>query len=113
MKMFHSEVDAFIGRVHARAAQKRADALAEVEAEERQARIDASPGGLDPVEVMESLPQSMRDAFESQQVSRLQQVAAEMDEETFKHHLDRCIKSGLWLPQGGVNKDDVADGDQS
>lgn len=40
----------------------------------------------------------MRDAFDSQDVSRLQAVAAEMDKEEFNRHLKRCIDSGLWVP---------------
>jgi hypothetical protein len=70
--------------------------------------------------------QNMRDAFESQEVSRLQQIAMEMDETEFKYHLDRyyiyccylllinysCVKSGLWLPQGNRKEGDENDGEQ-
>lgn len=56
MKMYTEEVQAFIARVHARAAQKREEAIKEAEEEERQERIKHAPGGLDPIEVLESLP---------------------------------------------------------
>jgi len=105
MKMFNSEVEAFIARVHARAAQKREEAMKEAEEEERLERIKNSPGGLDPLEVMASLPAIMREAFESQEVSRLQEVASKMDMTEFQHHLDRCIKSGLWLADGGKQQE--------
>src|SRR4051812_11543031 len=39
----------------------------------------------------------MRDAFESQEVSRLQQIAAEMDEKEFKYHLDRYVFVYLFI----------------
>lgn len=44
-------------------------------------RVAASPGGLDPQEVYEKLPEEMRVAFDSQDVSRLQDVATTMDKE--------------------------------
>lgn len=43
----------------------------------------------------------MREAFDSRDVSKLQEVALTMDKEIFSHHLKRCIDSGLWLPDGG------------
>lgn len=55
--------------------------------------------------------QAMRDAFESQDIPRLQQVASEMSAEEFKQHLDRCIKSGLWLPDANAKK--AAEGEQA
>lgn len=52
---FESEVEAFKDRIRKRAAEKIEEALAEQEEEERKARL--GPGGLDPVEVFESLPE--------------------------------------------------------
>lgn len=52
---FDSEVQAFKERIRKRAAEKIEEALAEQEEEERQARL--GPGGLDPVEVFEALPE--------------------------------------------------------
>lgn len=51
---FKNELDGFKARIKKRAAEKVAEALAEQEEEERQARL--GPGGLDPVEVFETLP---------------------------------------------------------
>lgn len=51
---FNSEVTAFKDRIRKRAEEKIEEAIAEQEEEERQARL--GPGGLDPVEVFESLP---------------------------------------------------------
>lgn len=52
---FDSEVKAFKERITKRAAEKIEEAIAEQEEEERKARL--GPGGLDPVEVFETLPE--------------------------------------------------------
>uniref|UniRef100_A0A914UT87 Hsp90 chaperone protein kinase-targeting subunit n=1 Tax=Plectus sambesii TaxID=2011161 RepID=A0A914UT87_9BILA len=112
LKMFRSEVEAFQDRIRKRAKDKRDAAIAEMEKEEREKRIAASPGGVDPQEVYESLPEKMREAFDSQEVSQLQKVAEEMDKEEFSFHLQRCIASGLWVPD--ANKPNAFEqGDQS
>jgi len=51
---FFDELEAFRERVKTRAKQKVEDAVKQYEEEERQKRL--GPGGLDPIEVMESLP---------------------------------------------------------
>lgn len=58
---FNSEVTAFKERIHKRAEEKIEEAIAEQEEEERQARL--GPGGLDPVEVFESLPKVSNCAY--------------------------------------------------
>uniref|UniRef100_A0A0K0CSU3 Hsp90 chaperone protein kinase-targeting subunit n=1 Tax=Angiostrongylus cantonensis TaxID=6313 RepID=A0A0K0CSU3_ANGCA len=81
LKLYTDEVAAFEERLIRRAKEKRDAALAEYEAEEKEKRIAAAPGGLDPQEVYESLPEEMRAAFDSQEVSKLQEVALTMDRE--------------------------------
>mmetsp|Transcript_9329 Transcript_9329/g.29120 ORF Transcript_9329/g.29120 Transcript_9329/m.29120 type:complete len:333 (-) Transcript_9329:106-1104(-) len=56
------------------------------------------PGGLDPVEVFATLPESLQECFKEGDVERLKSVAAEMDPEEFENHFKRCIDSGLWRP---------------
>lgn len=51
---FNEELDMFKERIRKRAEEKLRIARAEVEEEERKARL--GPGGLDPVEVFENLP---------------------------------------------------------
>lgn len=51
---FDGEVTSFIERIRKRAAEKVQDAIDEAEEEQRLARL--GPGGLDPVEVFETLP---------------------------------------------------------
>mmetsp|Transcript_10848 Transcript_10848/g.14374 ORF Transcript_10848/g.14374 Transcript_10848/m.14374 type:complete len:147 (+) Transcript_10848:373-813(+) len=55
------------------------------------------PGGLDPVEVIETLPQSLVKAFESRDVDELKNALMQMDPEEAQRHMDRCVASGLWV----------------
>ena len=54
------------------------------------------PGGLDPVEVFETLPETMQKAFEGRDTEMLKQALMELTEEEATVHMDRCVKSGLW-----------------
>ena len=60
MKMYWDEVQAFVLRIRKRAAVKRDEAMQEAEEEERQERIKASPGGLDPIQVLNDSPKVRR-----------------------------------------------------
>ena len=65
--------------------------LSDIPKEER-----LGPGGLDPLEVIESLPQSMQDAFESRDTDQLRQALMDMDPKDAEYHMKRCVDSGLW-----------------
>jgi len=67
------------------------EAMYEMSKEER-----LGPGGLDPVEVFESLPEELQNCFKSGDVEMLQTVAKTMDGKVFSGHLKRCIDAGLW-----------------
>mmetsp|Transcript_22133 Transcript_22133/g.56383 ORF Transcript_22133/g.56383 Transcript_22133/m.56383 type:complete len:325 (-) Transcript_22133:96-1070(-) len=54
------------------------------------------PGGLDPVEVFESLPETLQNCFKSGDVDMLKQVASSMDPAEFDNHFKRIIDAGLW-----------------
>jgi len=54
------------------------------------------PGGLDPVEVFESLPVEMQESFKSKDIDKLQQIAMSMDEAEFERQMQRCVDAGLW-----------------
>lgn len=58
------------------------------------------PGGLDPVEVFESLPEEMQGCFKSGDTEMLKKVAMEMNPKDFEHHFQRCIDAGLWSKGG-------------
>lgn len=93
---FYDELNAFKSRIKKRAAEKIETAMAEAEEEERQKRL--GPGGLDPVEVFESLPEELQKCFESQDIQLLQDTLLTMKKDDAEYHMDRCIKSGLWVP---------------
>merc|ERR1719430_3032524 len=95
---FYSELEAFKERIVKRAKEKIEEAMEE----ERKERL--GPGGLDPADVFESLPESMQKCFESQDIGLLQTVIKEMPEEQARYHMKRCVDSGLWVP----SKDDPA-----
>ncbi|CAK9819084.1 Hsp90 co-chaperone Cdc37 [Anthophora plagiata] len=92
---FDDELRAFKDRICKRAAEKVADALREAE-EEKEARL--GPGGLDPIEVFESLPEPLQKCFESQDIPLLHQTLAAMTPEEASYHMKRCVDSGLWVP---------------
>ncbi len=78
---------------HARSTgvQKDGVDLAEMSKEER-----LGPGGLDPLEVIETLPEVMQKAFESRDVEVLKQALLNMDPKEAEYHMKRCVDSGLW-----------------
>jgi len=93
---FFDELNAFKDRIRKRAAEKIEVAMKEAEEEERQKRL--GPGGLDPVEVFETLPDELKKCFESQNIELLQDTLLKMKKEDAEYHMDRCVKSGLWVP---------------
>lgn len=96
MDAFEDELRAFKNRVKGRADARIERAMKEYEEEEKQKRL--GPGGLDPIEVLESLPLEMKECFEKQDVPMLQQLLREMPENDAKYHMKRCVDSGLWVP---------------
>lgn len=113
---FQQGVDHFLGHIERRAVEKKkeqaeeeAQAAAAAEAQEKgeavpliEAMYDMKledrmgPGGLDPVEVFESLPEKMQECFKSGDVEELKKYAAESDPKEFEGHFKRCIDAGLW-----------------
>jgi cell division cycle protein 37 len=57
------------------------------------------PGGLDPLEVVETLPVELQEAFESRDVEQLKKVLLSMDPKDAEYHMKRCVDSGLWQAQ--------------
>ncbi|GAB0201805.1 hsp90 co-chaperone Cdc37 [Grus japonensis] len=96
MEGFNDELEAFRERVRGRAKVRIEKAMKEYEEEERQKRL--GPGGLDPVEVYESLPPELQKCFDVKDVQMLQDTISKMDPTEAKYHMQRCIDSGLWVP---------------
>ncbi|XP_030735519.1 hsp90 co-chaperone Cdc37 isoform X1 [Globicephala melas] len=96
MEGFNDELEAFKDRVRGRAKLRIEKAMKEYEEEERRKRL--GPGGLDPVEVYESLPEELQKCFDVKDVQMLQDAISKMDPTDAKYHMQRCIDSGLWVP---------------
>merc|ERR1712029_362875 len=102
-KAFQDELEAFIERIEVRAEQKIEEQMFEARKKaEREEELDKQnrlgPGGLDPVEVFESLPDALKECFESQDIAKLQETIRNMPEEYARYHMKRCVQSGLWNP---------------
>eukprot|EP00800_Vazella_pourtalesii_P013665 TRINITY_DN3313_c0_g1_i1.p1 TRINITY_DN3313_c0_g1~~TRINITY_DN3313_c0_g1_i1.p1 ORF type:complete len:383 (+),score=118.71 TRINITY_DN3313_c0_g1_i1:73-1221(+) len=95
IEAYEDEVQGFIGRVKGRAQVRIEKAMQEYEEEERKKRL--GPGGLDPAEVMETLPPELKECFQSQSVAKLHQVLNALSKEDAEYHMKRCVDSGLWV----------------
>jgi len=114
---FQEGVDHFVKHIISRAIDKKKEeaATAAGEAEAQSAAEDPpqpvslveamhqmskeermGPGGLDPIEVFETLPEILQECFKSGDVELLKKVATQMDPVEFEKHFQRCIESGLW-----------------
>ena len=101
---FIEAVNQFIKRVEVRAVQKRKE-MDEEQAQEADEPVDIAeipreerlgPGGLDPMEVFETLPEAMQEAFESREKEKLEAALQAMSPDEASYHLQRCIDCGLW-----------------
>ncbi|XP_061761094.1 hsp90 co-chaperone Cdc37 [Nerophis ophidion] len=108
---FNDELSSFKDRVRARAKIRIEKAMKEYEEEERQKRL--GPGGLDPVDVYESLPQEMQKCFDEKDIQLLQDVISKMDPTEAKTHMKRCIESGLWVPNSKPDEEDEKEEDST
>ncbi|KAG5175284.1 hypothetical protein JKP88DRAFT_339255 [Tribonema minus] len=128
---FEEAVRDFYARVQARAKEKRREMAAEeaaaarggggggdgdTEVVELSKEERLGPGGLDPLEVFESLPEPMQTAFESKSVEALKAALAALPPKERAYHMKRCEDSGLWVPGpgdgGGGDDDDDDDEDE-
>uniref|UniRef100_A0A3Q3X1R4 Hsp90 co-chaperone Cdc37 n=1 Tax=Mola mola TaxID=94237 RepID=A0A3Q3X1R4_MOLML len=106
---FNDELESFKERVQGRAKIRIEKAMKEYEEEEKQKRL--GPGGLDPVEVYESLPTEMQKCFDEKDIQMLQDVISKMDPTEAKAHMKRCIDSGLWVPNSKTDDGDEKEED--
>lgn len=68
--------------------------VAELEQQQQQQLF--GPGGLDPMEVWESLPPLMQQAFECQDMTMLENALSMLTKEEADYHMKRCEDAGLW-----------------
>lgn len=106
---FNDELESFKERVRGRAKIRIEKAMKEYEEEEKQKRL--GPGGLDPVEVYETLPAEMQKCFDEKDIQMLQDVISKMDPTEAKAHMKRCIDSGLWVPNSKTDEGEEKEDD--
>ena len=105
---FEEAVQDFIVKIQKRAVDKRKEMDANEPVElSREERL--GPGGLDPVEVFETLPESMQEAFEQKDTQMLQVALEAMEPEEAKRHMDACEASGLWVQNNSSEEATVVD----
>ncbi|XP_056136976.1 hsp90 co-chaperone Cdc37 [Lampris incognitus] len=104
---FFTELESLKERVRDCARVRIENAMKAREEEERQKRL--GPGGLDPVEVYNSLPKEMQRGFDEKNIQMLQDAISKLDLTEGKYHMMRCIDSGLWVPDMGRDDDDDDD----
>ncbi len=102
---FDMELKMFRERIRKRAEQKINELMVEEEKKEREERIKQSPGGLDWMEVLETLPEKLRKCFEDRDIPMLHQAIKELPIEEAEYHMKRCVDSGLWDPEGNKKSD--------
>jgi len=108
---FEEDLLAFVKRIRNRAAEKKSKGErsplsgpihnGDAEEEEEYELAGVGPGGLDPNEVLPTLPESMQEAFISQDTDALRKALSDLTDEEAAHHMERCIASGLWRPGPG------------
>jgi len=88
--------------------------MTEEEALENKAPL--GPGGLDPSEVLNNLPQDLQDAFMNKDMEKLKEALGKLPEEEARKHMSDCVKSGLWVASPEIDSDDEdseASGDEN
>ena len=103
---FLEGVATFVDKIIKRAVVKKAeideqrraeDAATDLHAVPREERL--GPGGLDPLEIIETLPKSIVEAFESRDVDQLRAALLQLDPANAEYHMKRCVDSGLWVAE--------------
>ena len=99
--MFERDLEDFCGKIAERAKvklrerkQQEEEQYVELTEEER---IKQSPGGLDPLKVLEELPTEMKDAFVKQDIPALQKVLEKMDPKQAQYLMDRSMLYSFYV----------------
>uniref|UniRef100_A0A4W2GXW0 Hsp90 co-chaperone Cdc37 n=1 Tax=Bos indicus x Bos taurus TaxID=30522 RepID=A0A4W2GXW0_BOBOX len=92
MEGFNDELEAFKDRVRGRAKLRIEKAMKEYE-------------------VYESLPEELQKCFDAKDVQMLQDAISKMDPTDAKYHMQRCIDSGLWVPNS--KSSEAKDGEEA
>jgi len=105
-KEYYLEFEKQLEEIKGRIATRRIERIEEAQAAAKKEEDDyepapLGPGGLDPTEVLQSLPEEIQDAFVSQDKEKLVAALESMPPEEAQSIIQRCIDSGLWNPNPG------------
>lgn len=113
---FEEDLTKFLDRIRKRATEKikngELNPLVDAESSLVQAAevvyqpAGMGPGGLDPNEVLQSLPEVLQQAFVDQDLDRLREAFESLPDEEAEYHLQRCVDSGLWVPGGASDEEE-------
>ena len=107
-KAFESLLEALVLRAQEKVKEREAALAArgaggegneEVEELSREERL--GPGGLDPVEVFDSLPAPLQEAYEAKDTGRLRAFIDGLEVGEAKRIMSLMVGSGLWVPEPG------------
>jgi len=65
------------------------------------------PGGLDPTEVLNSLPKEMQEAFLEKDTAKLTEALSKLPVEEAQKYMADCVKSGLWVAGASEETNDT------
>lgn len=96
---FEKQLEEIKGRIETRRKERLEEEAQKAKLEEEQYEpAPLGPGGLDPNEVLESLPKDIQDAFFAQDKDMLISALDKLPNEVAQDIIKRCIDSGLWNP---------------
>jgi len=113
-RLHYEQIEKQIPEIMEKIAVRRKERLAERKKQEEEEKAPLGPGGLDPEEVLNSLPKELQECFMSKDVQKLQEFLEKMAPEDAEYHMKRCVDSGLWVPnanQEEVNQEEAGPGD--
>jgi len=94
---FKKQLKEILGRIETRRIERlEEDEKKEENPEEDFEKAPLGPGGLDPTEVLQSLPENIQDAFCNQNKELLVKAFESLSKEEAEYHLKRCVDAGLW-----------------
>ena len=99
---YESSCEALYSKLLERAAEKRREReAAEAEAQPLSREERLGPGGLDPVEVFEALPEELQKAYEAKDTEALRAFINSVPVAEAKDIMRKMVGSGLWVPEPG------------
>merc|ERR1719336_3515843 len=99
-------------RIETRRKERLEEAANEANEEEVEGDYEKAPlgpGGLDPTEVLQSLPEEIQSAFIDQDKDKLVAALEKLPRAEANDIIKRCIDSGLWNPGGAVEQEEQAE----